>query len=383
MHYVEVPVASTAEAKLDPKQWTYEKIPMYKPHEVLAYLWDTVGVEVPSQVVSDFWSCAKANNIPWALLEDSSDRLPIKLFGDDCQYNDQMDKCIAIIISCPLFRPRSARNARWIVAVLKLSTSVGFESLRPVLAECVHSLNIAYDQATPRTGTKFVVTEVAGDWKYLRESFNMQTHWNSRLMCHHCRLPREDFPTYPDNLPFRTTADFISEVLRGPNVTPLILLRNFDVTKITWCQLHNINLGLLWTCNGGCMALLLELGAFGSLQDDGVKACLQRAYTDFKCWQKMFGTRASQRPFTIKMLFKAAHGAYLNAKGHNGRVLCAFLTDTAKKVFNDQHLPAPEELVLVTRAMFLDPVLPAHVCLLCVHSFRVQTIEKTLKFHSC
>ena len=111
------------------------------------------------------------------------------------------------------------------------------------------------------------------------------------------------------------------------------------------------------------MALLLELGEFGSLQD-GVKVCLQRAYMDFKQWQKASGTRASQRPFTVRMLFKAAHGACLNAKGHNGRVLCAFLTDTANKVFNEQQLPAPEELVLVTRAIFLDPALPAHVCLL-------------------
>ena len=349
MHYVEVPVATSEAAKLDPQKWTYEKIPMYNPHEVLAYLWDTVGVEVPNEVVANFWPRAKENRIPWALLEDSSDRLPIKLFGDDCQYNDQMDKCIAIIISCPLFRPRSARNARWIIAVLKLTTSVGCETLRPVLAQCVQSLNQAYDFPTPRTGAKFVVTEIGGDWKYFRDSFCMNTHWNSSRMCHHCRLPREEFPTYPDNLPLRTTSEFIAEVLRGLNVTPLILLRNFDITKITWCQLHNVNLGLLWTCNGGCMALLLELGAFGSL-DDGVRTCLQRAYVQFKGWQKATGIHASQRPFTIKMLFKTSHGAYLSTKGFNARVLCAFLSDTSKKVLTEQ-LPAPDELVLVTRAM--------------------------------
>ena len=345
-----VPTADE-DAKLNPDLWHYEDIPMYDPHEVLAYLWDVVGIKLSAGTVKKFWQEARNNGVPWALLEDSNtQRLPLKLFGDDCQYNAQLDKCLAIIISCPLFRPKSARNARWIIAVLKLNKSVGFETLRPILERCVWSLNKAYDIGTPGTNQKFVVTELGGDWKYIREAFSMVTHWNSKNLCHHCRLPRDLFPTFPEELPFRSTAEFIREVLPAQGLTPLILLRNFDVSIITWCQLHTLNLGLLWTSNGGCLALLLELGAFGDLQNCGAKECLRKAYAEFKEWQKSSGVSCSQRRFTLKMLFKAAHGAYFSAKGFNSRVLSMFLNDKIQEVRLRHHEPT-DEMILTAHAM--------------------------------
>ena len=363
LHYVTVPTAVDEQAKMDPKQWVNVDIPMYDPHQVLAYLWDEVGITVSEEAVHSFWNEARANGIPWAFLEEqNTQRLPIKLFGDDCTYNQQLDKCLAIVISCPLWRPKSARNTRWIIAVLKLNSSVGFETVRPVLARCVWSLNLAYETATAVAKARFVVTEIAGDWKYLREAFNWNCHWNhTTRICHHCRITREEYAMLPDNLSFRTTAEFISEVLPVNRVTPLILLRSFDVTKITWCQLHNLNLGLLWTCNGGCIALLLERGWFGDPSDG--KRCLRTAYDGFKKWQKENHFSCSQRRFTFRTIFKAAHGAYLSGKGYNSRVVCAWLADEINNYISQHPEPLPDEVLLTAHAMQLDSNLKLEVCM--------------------
>ena len=115
-------------------------------------------------------------------------------------------------------------------------------------------------------------------------------------------------------------------MLPADNVSPLILLKWFHVRKIQWCQLHNLNLGLLWTSNGGCLALLLEAGFFGNPSLD-MRFRLENAYDEFKLWLRQSRFTCSQRRFTVKMLFKAQHGPYLSCKGWNSRVVCAWLSD--------------------------------------------------------
>ena len=79
-----------------------------------------------------------------------------------------------------------------------------------------------------------------------------------------CKLPRLDFPTLPDHLPFRNLREFIDDVLPANGAqSPIVLLKGFDLSCVQWCQLHVLNLGLLWTAKGGTLDLLKTQNYFG------------------------------------------------------------------------------------------------------------------------
>ena len=285
-------------------------VPMYDPHELLGYLFGQVGVHVDSQVVQAYWDKAIEAKLPFALQAVNTDpeirnRIPLKIFGDEATYNLLGDQCLGFILSCPLWRPNAGRNSRWTFAVLLESRSLGFATWEPLLARMTWSLNVAYTQGA--AGFKFQVTEIGGDWKFLRQVFQLQTHWNSKdNFCHLCNLQRAQFASLSDPLPFRSTTQFIRDVLpqHGPQCS-WILLRGFDVSIIQWCQLHVLNLGLLWTSNGGAIDFLLEQGYFGHVewsQDWQLEA----AFDSFLRWQATTRNKCSQRKFTPKMLWKKA-----------------------------------------------------------------------------
>ena len=331
--------------------WYEKAIPIFYPHELLSYIFDEVQLRVPEQALRTYWSKARLHGVPWATATDPNGplRIPLKFFADDAAVNDQGDKVFAFVISSPLFRPNSARTGKWPVAVINLRKSVGWATIRPILYQLVLSLNEAYDNPT-RSGFRFQVTEIGMDWKALRECFQLRSHWNRKLnMCHHCRVTADTYCNLEEPT-WHTTNSFIAEVLQPNNVTPLILLRGFDLSVVSWCSLHNLNLGLLWTVNGGALAYLLECGTYGDPQAEGLQECLRKAYADFKSWQASCKIFCSQRPFTVKMLFKAAHGAYLNTKGFNGRCLTAYLADKSQAVLNAAPHPS-DELVLQTHAL--------------------------------
>ena len=97
--------------------------PMYWPHEVLAYLWEKVAVEVPRDKRLQYWEEARERCLPWADgSEGDTPKIPLKLRGDDASYGygKQNDKFMAFVISSPLWRPHASRNSRWTVAVLNL-----------------------------------------------------------------------------------------------------------------------------------------------------------------------------------------------------------------------------------------------------------------------
>ena len=152
------------------------------------------------------------------------------------------DKTLALVLSCPLWRPRSARNSRFVLTVLHMADYLGWPTLKPILHRVVADLNEARRPLTT-TGRCFMVTEIGGDWKYFREALSLKSHWNAPLICHHCRIARQNIDQLPGQLDFRGTAAFLSEVSK-PSASPLVLLSDFHPSKITWCILHNLYLGL-------------------------------------------------------------------------------------------------------------------------------------------
>ena len=254
MHFVDVPFKKDPLSD-DMMTWEYRSIPIFWPHELLRNLFEIVGVQIPASELQNYWMKAREHGLPWAreATNDEVLRIPLKLFGDDATYNKQGDKLLGIMISCPLWRPRSGRCSRWPVACISLYGNLGFPTLQPILKEVVWSLNCSFNIPT-ESGLLFQVTEVGGDWKYMRESLNMRTHWNSpNDMCHFCRIKRIDFPSFPEPLPERSMTEFICDVMDGTWPSPIVLLRRFSMSVLQWCLLHNVHLGLLWTANGGAL----------------------------------------------------------------------------------------------------------------------------------
>ena len=336
MTCVDCPVPSGRESS---KAWRHSLVPLYDPHRLLEFLFDEAGMEIEEETVNQYWESARARGCPWAMNETEG-RIPVKIFGDDCVYDERMTKAYAIVLSLPLWRPKAARNSRFLIWVQKSSQFAGIQGMQPVLARMVWSLNLAYDQPLPKTGLRFCVTEIGGDWAWNRFLWQFARHWNSDMPCPFCDVQKfgpRGYAELPETT-WLTSLEFVNEIVGSGlsrRVNALVLLRNFDVSLLQPCQLHNLNLGLLWTSNGGALATFAELGYFGD-PSASLALLLETAWDDFVLFMKQERVRCSQSKFTIKMIFKASHGAYFSAKGHNSRVLADWLADCATRAWGNR-----------------------------------------------
>lgn len=333
--YVDCPVPTNRENKI----WQHQQVPMYDPHALLEYLFDDVGLELDMGEVRRYWAEASARGCPWAQTE-TENRIPVKIFGDDCVYDERLTKAYAMVLSLPLWRPKSGRNSRFLLWVQKSSQFAGFEGLLPLLARMVWSFNVAYDRKLPKTGHRFAICEIGGDWSWNRFFWQFQRHWNSIVPCPFCNVRKygsEGYGELPE-INWLSNLDFVNRIVGSGGsgrVNPFILLRNFHVSLVQPCQLHNLNLGLLWTSNGAGVATFGELGFWGD-PTQSLALVLETAWDDFVLYMKQEGRRCSQSKFTIRMIFKKTHGAYFSAKGHNSKVLADWLADCALRAWESR-----------------------------------------------
>ena len=332
MSFVECPIPSQRESTC----WRYTLVPLFDPHAVLEYLFDEIGVCIDPLQVQRYWTEAAERGCPWAQ-GDCGNRIPLKLFGDDCVYDDRLNKAYAIYMSLPLWRPRAARNSRFLIWAQKSTQFAGFQGLQPLLARMVWSLNMAFEKALPKTGLRFAVVEIGGDWSWNRFFWQFERHWNGQKPCPYCDVSKFGPEAYPQlkEIDWMSNLDFVSRIVgtggtRGVN--PLVLLRNFDVSLLQPCLLHNLHLGLLWTSNGAAIATFAELGFWGE-PGQSLALLIEAAWDDFSIFKKQEKRHCSQSKFTIKMIFKKSHGAYFSAKGYNSRVLADWLADCAERVW--------------------------------------------------
>ena len=101
MRYVKVELTNDP-AHDNPKDWFEAEIPIFYPHEILRYLFEELGVAVPSAALSKYWSEAKEAGLP---------RIPLKLFADDAQFNDEGDKDFARKAPRPRMECKQQRKA--------------------------------------------------------------------------------------------------------------------------------------------------------------------------------------------------------------------------------------------------------------------------------
>ena len=320
------------------KTWKHKQVPMFDPHVLLSYLFDDIGLKIDPGVVTKYWEDAAARGCPWALQEPQPrNRMPVKIFGDDCVYDEQLNKAYGLVLSLPLWRPKSARNSRFLIWAQKSKQFAGFEGLLPLLARMVWSLNLAYNEPLPKSGLRFAVCEIGGDWSWNRFFWQMDRHWNGHTPCPFCNTEKFGPNGYSrlNDIEWLSNPRFLRLVGSGGSkkVNPLILLPNFHVSLLQPCQLHNLNLGLLWTSNGAGVATFAELGYFGN-PSESLALCLEAAWDDFVMFKKQEGRQCSQCKFTIKMIFKQSNGAYFSSKGYNSRVLADWLADCAERAWS-------------------------------------------------
>ena len=75
-------------------------------------------------------------------------------------------------------------------------------------------------------------------------------------------------------------------------------------------------------------AMIINMGVFGDIPaqtKEGYKDALNSAYDDFLAWKKELRLSCSQNRFNHGGLFNDAYGAFMNAKGHNARVVAEWL----------------------------------------------------------
>ena len=186
-----------------------EEFPILHPHRILTFLFDQVGLEIPIEQVQEYWRDAQACGRPWAEGETSC-RIPVALYGDSAktwvQY--KFEKITGIFMSLPLWRPRSVRCSKFLLFSCPTEKLVSNRTYNTVFRRIVWSLNYAFDGINPtaaprgktltpeevqragtpvtRQGHKFVVTEVKGDWEYIRDTFRVSASWNGNTICYKC-----------------------------------------------------------------------------------------------------------------------------------------------------------------------------------------------------
>ena len=336
MTWVECPVPAGRESV---KDYAFEQVPMFDPHAILTYLFDEIGLTIPSSTIQQYWQDAARSGCPWAQREvaesDPADfRIPLKIFGDDCVFDEHLTKAYGIYMSLPLWRPNAARNSRFLIWAQKSNQFAGFPGVQPLLARMVWSLNVAYDCKLERSGHRFCVSEIGGDWSWNRFFWQIQRHWNGDQPCLYCDVQKYGCNSYTHlkDITWMSNIQFMNDIVGSgltKRVNPFVLLRNFDISLIQPCQLHNLNLGLLWTSNGAAVATFGELGFWGDPSQQ-LALTVENAWDDFQLFLKQQGRYCSQSKFTVKMIFKVSHGAYFSAKGHNSKVLADWLADCAE-----------------------------------------------------
>lgn len=173
---------------------------MVQLHSLLAYLFDEVGIDIPPQQVSAFWEHHEAVGSPWMSECNgiSHDTLPLGIFGDGARARQQAfrpaEKIVGIFANLPLFRPRSARQSRFLLFCIDESLLYGRQTLNCIYRRIVWEINLLRDGMSPagtkatKQGLKFALVEHRGDWSFFKQLFGFNSSWIGGANCSVCFL---------------------------------------------------------------------------------------------------------------------------------------------------------------------------------------------------
>ncbi|CAK9112309.1 Uncharacterized protein SCF082_LOCUS52077, partial [Durusdinium trenchii] len=206
------------------KGFKWMNIEMLEPYSVIQYLWCTVGLEIDDAQLHNFWAEHRARGTPWAVATET-DFIPLALYGDGCRIRQvslqPVQKAIGIFLSCPLYRPKSARACRWLLCTLDENLLYKEVTLNKIFARIVWSLNLLWEDrfpacdpfgqpvperfrariGTPITGKRFQVVEFRGDWVWQKQVFRFNSTWLAgarKPVCFACPAYRTGQCRYTD-----------------------------------------------------------------------------------------------------------------------------------------------------------------------------------------
>ena len=173
------------------------------PHVMVSYLWNTIGLRIDSECVKTFWAHHRTVASPWTeVCRDAPDTMiPLGIYGDSARARQlpysAPEKVVGIFMNCPLFRPKSVRQSRWLLFVLEEELLVGRETLNAVYRRLTWSFNILRHGLKPTRGPsneqlsqspgvpitadgyKFFCAEIRGDWAWHKFTFGLMSSWKA------------------------------------------------------------------------------------------------------------------------------------------------------------------------------------------------------------
>jgi hypothetical protein len=193
MTYISIPVA----APKAPCGFEMQKVPIIDPHKLMHALMTTVGVEIPEERVQSYWATHRDElQEDWACQSPATrSHISMAVYGDSAKIRDDGTKVTGIFVSMPaVWRPMSGRCARWCVFAMEEHKLHAHYTLDYVFRRLTYSCNLLFDGLDPEHpgqvlcgGRKFTVTEIKGDWQWLKFTMRFYSSWTKPdLVCFLC-----------------------------------------------------------------------------------------------------------------------------------------------------------------------------------------------------
>ena len=109
--------------------------------------------------------------------------MPLGLYGDSCKVAGN-SKMMGIFLNFPLWRPKSNRLSRFLLAAVDEHRLWGSETIDTIMAHivcCCNYLFSGFDENGEQlaNGRVFAVTELRGDWLFHKMVWKFTSAWNT------------------------------------------------------------------------------------------------------------------------------------------------------------------------------------------------------------
>lgn len=186
------------------------RLEMIDPHVMIQYIWNIVGLQLDPQDVKTYWDHHRQVGSPWttACADASSDMIPLGIYGDSARARQlpftAPEKVVGIYLNCPIFRPKSVRQSRWLLFSIQEELLYGRKTLNAIYRRVTWSINSMWFGHLPTQGpfgepllqqpgvpittnfNKFCITEIRGDWSWHKTVFGLVSSWKGGANCPVC-----------------------------------------------------------------------------------------------------------------------------------------------------------------------------------------------------
>ena len=365
------------------------KHPILFPHEVYSYVarfpeefTKRIFGGDPSMAQSWWRSCSNESwfaEHPARRFAFDADQVvaPLRIYGDDCEHFKNQS-CLIMSWSSPLCS-LPVKQSRFLITALPLPEVVSNDTLNRINTYVGWSMQALYEGKWPALdpdgepwppgsdraklagtdldpvfGSRAMIGQLAGDWKFLKEVLHLPRHYNRRDMCHECLAVHHGegppFSDFGDEAEWADTEYTHEDYLRdlGEDLPFFVsLVPFFFLGMVLVDTMHVFHLGILLWAIGSELILLCQRGHFGHFRGDRkvrTNAALAAAYESFKAYTRKKQEGHSQDIFTLNSLGRGdSDDVYpeIKAKASNARVITQWLYEEIR----DTDAPETERLL--------------------------------------